>query len=135
MAKKEYANYWAGSKEFLEKVYFRGLAEIIRDCSVPMQGTFGKTVLVCVMHNGLPFIRLSCFSADFGDEYANREMMDFADFRVDDDGEGHPALFLGGCVMTGDLPKKMFDDVIAHWPADAARQKATFSPLKKQEST
>ncbi len=131
MAKKHYANNEKGSADFLEHVYSRGLADIIQHLLGPQEGRFGKTKMAYVVHEGSTYLRFACFAADFGHEHAERDRMDYAQFKVDDDGEGNLALFLGSCAMTCDLPEKMFRDVIAHWPANATAQKAAFQPMPK----
>lgn len=133
MAKHHGANNIANSRNFLEKVYHSGLEIIIQNAPSPQIGAFGKTTLTHFVQNGVLIVRLKCFAKDFGHIYSRKKYTDFADFSIRDDGEGSLALFLEGCATWMDLPPKMLNDVIEHWPIDVTAQQAVFHPVSPAE--
>jgi len=131
MAKKEFANWQEGSSEFLVQVYHRGLSEIVMDFETSHKGVFGKTTLTCWTETEVVYLKCACRPCDFG-HLLTDDRINFADYYIGDSGEGEIALFPGGCSTWGDLPEKMFDDIIANWPAERSAQRALFSVVKQK---
>lgn len=127
----KYANRENGSESFLEAVYHRGLKEIIEGIRGDwLRGTFGSVELYCMQHEDGHLLVFKASYRDFPVEGRSTAINSHArvKYLIADDEHGEDALYMVGCSTRADMPRKMFHEVIAHWPDRSQEQQAAFVP-------